>query len=118
LLRRLATVTACAFALSSLLSGCAAYDTPQDVAADLPCTGVREVSNAFFGQPGLRCFMLGGASGQDSIEIITVQGDDFDALIEEGAPQGTHYLVGDGFIANGHVSLLGKAHRTLGGEFR
>jgi hypothetical protein len=106
-------------ALALLLSACGGYDSSEDVTADLPCTGIRQIDNAFFGQPGTRCFMLGGATPeQDSIEIIASQGDDFDALVDRGARMGGVYLVGDGFIANGPVSLLGKAHRFIGGEFR
>ena len=94
------------------------YDSAEDVAAKLPCTGTRHLSNAFFGQPGVRCFMIGGASGEDSIEIIASEGDDFDALVERGAHGRVFFLVGDGFIATGDPSLLGKAHRFVGGEFR
>jgi len=106
-------------ALTLLVSGCGGYDTSTDVATDLPCTGVRDLPNAFFGQPGTLCFMLGGANpDQDSIEIIAADGDDFDALVKRGAALGAVYLVGDGFIATGPVSLLGKAHRFVGGRFR
>jgi hypothetical protein len=106
-------------ALAFLASGCNGYSSSEDVAADLPCTGVRDLDNAFFGQPGTLCFMLGGANpDQDSIEIIASEGDDFDALVERGSRLGAVYLVGDGFIATGPVSLLGKAHSSVGGKFQ
>lgn len=106
-------------ALALLMSGCSGYESSADVAADLPCTGVRDLNNAFFGQPGTLCFMLGGANpDQDSIEIIAATGDDFDALVQRGSDLGAVYLVGDGFIATGPVSLLGKAHRLIGGKFQ
>lgn len=105
-------------ALALLVSGCGGYDTSADVAADLPCTGVRDLHHAFFGQPGTLCFMLGGANpDQDSIKIIAVDTDDFAALVKRGSDLGAVYLVGDGFITTGPVPLLGRAHRAVGGKF-
>jgi hypothetical protein len=115
-LGRIASAVVCAL-IPILLTGCSGYQSTHEVVADLPCTGTRELDPAFFGQPGMRCFMLGGATGHDSIRIIASEGDDFDALIKRGAQRGMVYLVGDGFIATGHTSLLGKAHRSIGGTF-
>jgi hypothetical protein len=112
-------VAAACLALALLVSGCGGYDTSAEVAADLPCTGTRDLTNAFFGQPGTLCFMLGGANpNQDSIQIIASEGDDLDALVRRGVDLGAVYLVGDGFIATGPVSLLGKAHTIVGGKFQ